>query len=66
MLRTIETLTFAPFYMSGHLVERQNVYIEFFDDFIDNPLNPAKKMEFELQSRFAELYDARFPFLILI
>ena len=45
--------------MSGHLVEKQNVYIEFFDDFIDIPLNPAKKMDFELQSRFAEVYDAR-------
>ena len=59
LLRTIETLILAPFYMSGHLVEKQNVYIEFFDDFKDNPLNPANRMDFELQSRFAELYDAR-------
>jgi len=59
LLRTIETLILAPFYMSGHLVEKQNVYIEFFDDFKDNPLNPANQMEFELQSRFAEVYNAR-------
>lgn len=59
LLRTIETLILAPFYMSGHLVEKQNVYIEFFDDFKDNPLNPANRIDFELQSRFAELYDAR-------
>merc|ERR1712018_745046 len=59
LLRTIETLILAPFYMSEHLVEKQNVYIEFFDDFKDNPLNPANRMEFELQSRFAEVYNAR-------
>lgn len=59
LLRTIETLIFVPFYVSGHLVEKQNVYVEFFDDFTDNPLNPAKQLEFELQSRFAEIYDAR-------
>ena len=45
--------------MTGHLVEKQTVYVEFFDDFTDNPLNPATKMDFELQSRFAEVYDAR-------
>ena len=60
LLRTIETLILAPFYISGHLVEKQNVYIEFFDDFKDNPLKPANQMDFELQSRFAEVYDARY------
>jgi len=58
-LRTIETLLLAPLYISGHLVERQDVYIEFFDDFQDNSFNPATQINFEIQSRFAEVYDAR-------
>ena len=45
--------------MSGHVVERQAVYVEFFDDFTDNPLNPVVRVDFELQSRFAEIYNAR-------
>ena len=45
--------------MTGHLVEKQKVYIEFFDDFTETPLKPATGVDFELQSRFAEVYDAR-------
>ena len=45
--------------MSGHRVEKQTVYVEFFDNFTDNPLNPAVKVDFQLQSRFAEVYNAR-------
>ena len=52
--------------MTGHLVEKQTVYVEFFDDFTDNPLNPATKMDFELQSRFAEVYDARCYHIIIL
>ena len=59
MLRILETFALAPFYMSGHVVEKQTVYVEFFNDFTDNPLNPAVKVVFELQSRLAEVYNAR-------
>ena len=59
MLRTIETFVFAPLYMSGHRVEKQTMYVEFFDDFTDKPLNPVAKVDFQIQSRFAEVYDAR-------
>ena len=55
----LETFTLAPFYMSGHVVEKQTVFVEFFNDFTDNPLNPAVKVVFELQSRLAEVYNAR-------
>ena len=59
LLRIIETFAFAPLYMSGHMVEKQTVYIEFFESFTDNPLNPAVTVDFQLQSRFAEVYNAR-------
>ena len=59
LLRVIETITFSPLLMSGHVVERQTVYVEFFDDFADNPSYPAVKVDFQLQSRFAEIYNAR-------
>jgi len=58
LLRTIETVSLAPFLMSGRLVEQQTVYIEFFQDFSDNPLNPVVSADFEIKSRFAEIYDA--------
>ena len=63
LLRTIETLALSLFYMTGHLVEKQKVYIEFFDDFTETPLKPATRVDFELQSRFAEVYDARWLLL---
>lgn len=58
LLRTIETMSLAPFLMSGRLVEQQTVFIEFFQDFSDNPLNPVVSADFEIKSRFAEIYDA--------
>merc|ERR1711962_432904 len=58
LLRTIETVSLAPFLMSGRIVEQQTVYIEFFQDFSDNPLNPVVSADFEIKSRFAEIYDA--------
>ena len=41
------------------MVEKQTVFVEFFNDFADNPLTPAVKVVFELQSRLAEVYNAR-------
>lgn len=58
LLRTIETVSLAPFLMSGRIVEQQTVYIEFFQDFSDNPLNPVVSADFEIKSRFAEIYDS--------
>ena len=58
LLRTIETVSLAPFLMSGRMVEQQTVFIEFFQDFSDNPLNPVVSAMFEIKSRFAEIYDA--------
>ena len=59
LLRTVEIFTLAPIYLSGHRLEKQSVYVEFFDDFTDDPLRPAIRADFQLQSRFAEVYDAR-------
>jgi len=58
LLRTIETVSLAPFLMSGRVVEQQTVFIEFFQDFSDNPLNPVVSAMFEIKSRFVEIYVA--------
>ena len=58
LLRIIETIGLSPFLIGGHMVEQQQIYIEFFDDFSDNPLNPAVAADFEIKSRYAEIYEA--------
>jgi len=58
LLRAMGTVSLAPFLMSGRIVEQQTVFIEFFHDFSDNPLNPVVSADFEIKSRFAEIYDA--------
>ena len=47
----METLVFAPVLLSGHSIQYQYLYVEFFNDFEDDPLSPAVEMDFEVKSR---------------
>ena len=59
LLRKIETIILAPLLISGNIVEKQTVYIEFFDDFFDDPLNPIAAADVLIKSRFAEIYNSK-------
>ena len=60
LLKTLETLIFAPFYLSGHLSETQNLRIEYFKDYLDDPLNPAVKIEYQIKSRFIQVFEVTY------
>lgn len=60
LLRVLETFVFAPVLLTGHSTEKQWVTVEFFNNFLDDPLSPVVGMNYEIQSRFIEVYNIRY------
>jgi uncharacterized protein YozE (UPF0346 family) len=57
LLRMMETFAFAPALLSGHTAEKQWIRIEFFDNYFDDPMRPATRIDFQMLSRFVEVYQ---------
>ena len=55
LLRVMETIMFSPFLLLGTTTQRQWVNINYFADFIDDPLAPASQIVVELQSRHIQV-----------
>ncbi len=60
LLRSLETLAKAPLLISGHLDETTSLRLEFFSDYAEDPMQPAANFQFEVKSRYVEIYDAEF------
>ncbi|XP_068624488.1 seipin [Battus philenor] len=52
----IRTTVFAPLFLSGVDEEKQQIHVELFSDFVDDPELPVTDAYVELQSRFAQTY----------
>ncbi|CAH2061936.1 unnamed protein product, partial [Iphiclides podalirius] len=52
----IRTTVFAPLLLGGLDEEKQQVQVELFSDFVDDPELPVTDVYVELQSRFAQTY----------
>lgn len=59
LLRVLETFAFAPILLTGYSTEKQWVHVEFFDNFLDDPLSPAVRIDYQIKSRFIEIYQVR-------
>jgi len=62
LLRAIETVIMSPFLVTGLYkgAERQSLYVEFFPDFVDDPLDPATNIDVHIMSRHVELYSLEY------
>ena len=60
LLRILETFVFAPALLTGHTSEKQWIRVEFFDDFYDDPMRPATRVDFQILSRFVEVYQVHY------
>ena len=48
-VRSLERYFIWPFLLTGHTDEKQNVHIPLLDDFLDDPLNPAIRLDFQVR-----------------
>ena len=55
LLRTMETLVFSPFLVTGAAIERQWLSIIFFQEFLNDPTSLATKINIQLQSQFIQV-----------
>ena len=60
IIRIIELFFTWPAILTDYYGEKQFVHIQFLDNFQEDPMNPALAVEFEILSRHAEVYDAKF------
>ena len=51
---------FSPALLTGRSSEKQFIYVEFLSDYMDDPLSPASRLDFQLLSRFAEVYSVEY------
>jgi len=58
LLRTLETVAFAPFLLLGLMRQNQKVAVEFFQTFHPDPHSEAKAFHLELKSRLAHVTRA--------
>ncbi|KAF9802719.1 hypothetical protein SFRURICE_007331 [Spodoptera frugiperda] len=56
--RIMRTFVFSPLYLGGVDEEKQQLKVELFSDFEDDPEKPATDAYVELQSRFAQVYSS--------
>lgn len=47
-LRALERYFIWPFLLTGYTDEKQNVHVPLLDDFLDDPLHPATRLEFQV------------------
>lgn len=59
LLRTMETLVFSPFLLTGTTTQRQWLTISFLQEFYNDPANPASKINIQLQSQFIQIYSSK-------
>ncbi|XP_050731539.1 seipin-like isoform X3 [Eriocheir sinensis] len=59
LLHVLSTSLFAPFLLSGLQEEKQEVTIELFSQYEEDPLVPVSEVHIELASRHVELYSAQ-------
>ncbi len=50
----------SPSSFPGYSSEQQRLEVEFFSDYLDDPLSPAARIDFQLLSRQVELYSAEY------
>ena len=60
LLRVLETFAFSPALLTGRSSEKQHLYVEFLSDYMDDPLSPAARLDFQILSRFAEVYSVAY------
>ncbi|CAB3247149.1 unnamed protein product [Arctia plantaginis] len=56
--KTMRTFVLSPLYLGGLDEEKQQLKVELFSDFEDDPANPATDVYVELQSRYAQVYSS--------
>ncbi len=44
----------------GYTSEKQRLHVEYFSDFLDDPLSPVTDIDFQLLSRFVEVYSVEY------
>lgn len=59
LLHVISTTVFAPFLLYGLQEEKQDVTVELFSQYEEDPLVPLSEVHIELASRHVELYSAQ-------
>ena len=60
IIRKLELFFAWPIILTGYSDEKQWVHIQLLDDFLDDPIVPALGINFQLLSRYAEVYRASF------
>lgn len=59
LLRTLETLVFSPFLLTGTTSQRQWINIVFFQDFYNDPSNLASNIHIQIKSQFIQIYSSQ-------
>ena len=59
-MRMVELLFTWPAILTNYHGEKQIVHIQFFDDYREDPMNPLLSIDFQVMSRHAEIYSAKF------
>lgn len=54
-MRTLETLVFSPFLVTGAAIERQWLSVIFFQEFLNDPTSLATQINIQLQSQFIQV-----------
>ena len=60
IIRKLELFFAWPIILTGYSDEKQWIHIQLLDDFLDDPIVPATSIDFQLMSRYAEVYSATF------
>lgn len=60
LLQTIYTVAFSPLLLFGTVEEKQQLTVELFSDFQETESQPVTDVYIEIQSRFIQLYSAKF------
>ena len=59
-VRSLELLFKWPAILADYSGEKQFVHVQLIDDYRDDPMSPAVTIDFQVKSRFAEIYAARY------
>ncbi|XP_052766332.1 seipin-like isoform X2 [Mya arenaria] len=58
LLRTLETLVFAPMFLFGYIEQKQFLHVELFPEYTDSAFNPSVGLTIEVESFKVEIYQA--------
>lgn len=59
-MRFVELLFTWPAILTNYHGEKQIVHVQFFEDYREDPMNPLMSIDFQIMSRHAEMYNAKF------